>query len=123
MKALKIATLALLGVTLFACKQLTQTGNNPTTTLPKSQPGAKAMLVGQGKAVYDETGCATCHAVGGVGGKIGPKLDGVGKKYDEAKLREILLKPTILNSNTTMLPFEGSEEDLEALVAYLKTLK
>lgn len=124
MKALKIATIALFGAILFACKQQSQTGNDPTIApLPKRQPGAQATLVERGKAVYDETGCATCHAIGGIGGTIGPKLDRVGKKYDDAKLREILLNPQILNPNTTMQPFEGSEEDLEALVAYLKSLK
>jgi mono/diheme cytochrome c family protein len=34
-----------------------------------------------------------------------------------------LLKPTTLNPNTLMPAFEGSEEDLEALVAYIKSLR
>ncbi len=77
----------------------------------------------RGKAVYDETGCATCHMVAGIGGRTGPSLDGIGKKYDAEKLKEILLNPKTLNPNTVMPPFEGSDEDLDALVDYLLSLK
>ncbi len=106
------------------CKKQTQTEANPTTANPTERAPTVGMnLAERGKRVYDETGCATCHSIGGIGGTIAPKLDGVGKKYDQEKLRQILLNPTILNPNTTMLPFEGSEEDLEALVAYLKSLR
>jgi len=114
----------------LGCKRQTQTEANPTTNpTPRRNlkteraPTQTTNLAERGKRVYDETGCATCHAIGGIGGTIGPKLDGVGRKYDEAKLRTILLKPTTLNPNTVMPAFEGSEEDLEALVAYLKSLR
>jgi mono/diheme cytochrome c family protein len=126
-------TACLLSCLLFVgCKHQTQTDANPTpprdatvrrNPTREQTPTKAANLLEQGKRVYDETGCATCHAIGGIGGMIGPKLDGVGKKYDEAKLRQILLKPTTLNPNTLMPAFEGSEEDLEALVAYLKSLR
>ncbi|MFA0751210.1 MAG: hypothetical protein SLRJCFUN_001613 [Candidatus Fervidibacter sp.] len=114
----------------LGCKRQTQTEANPTTNpTPRRNlktertPTQATNLAERGKRVYDETGCATCHAIGGIGGTIGPKLDGIGRKYDEAKLRTILLKPTTLNPNTVMPAFEGSEEDLEALVAYLKSLR
>jgi mono/diheme cytochrome c family protein len=126
-------TACLLSCLLFVgCKHQTQTDANPTpprdatvrrNPTREQTPTKAANLLERGKRVYDETGCATCHAIGGIGGTIGPKLDGVGKKYDEAKLRTILLKPTTLNPNTLMPAFEGSEEDLEALVAYLKSLR
>jgi cbb3-type cytochrome oxidase cytochrome c subunit len=54
---------------------------------------------------------------------LGPSLDKIGSKYDAEKLKGILLNPKTLNPNTVMPPFEGSEEDLEALVAYLLSLK
>ena len=50
-------------------------------------------------------------------------MDEVGKKYDAEKLKEILLNPKVLNPKTVMPEFEGSEEDLEALIAYLLSLK
>lgn len=125
MRALRYSVLVsslLLG--LFACRQgergdIPLKGPSRAVSVKESSDPS----VVQGKAVYDESGCATCHSVGGIGGTIGPALDGVGDKYGEEELREILLNPQVINPTTTMPPFEGSEEELEALIAYLKSLK
>jgi len=118
MKVLRITALAALIALLIACgkQQSSQTSAN-------GNQQAVDPKIERGKAVYDETGCATCHAIGGIGGTIGPSLDKIGSKYDAEKLKGILLNPKTLNPNTVMPPFEGSEEDLEALVAYLLSLK
>jgi mono/diheme cytochrome c family protein len=123
MKVLRITALAALIALLIACgkQQSSQTsanGNQQRVSQQTADP-----KIERGKAVYDETGCATCHAIGGIGGTIGPSLDKIGSKYDAEKLKGILLNPKTLNPNTVMPPFEGSEEDLEALVAYLLSLK
>jgi len=124
MRAMSIVTLLLALTWLAACgrRQPSQTNPGAGNRQTQGQP-VKDPKVARGKAVYDETGCATCHAIGGIGGTTGPNLDGVGKKYDAEKLREILLKPETLNPNTVMPPFEGSEEDLQALIAYLQSLQ
>ncbi|MCX7642761.1 MAG: c-type cytochrome [Armatimonadetes bacterium] len=117
-----LATLAAIAW-LFACgKQRTHETSGSTAQQQTSQQVSDPKLE-RGKAVYDETGCATCHAIAGIGGRTGPSLDGIGKKYDAEKLREVLLNPKTLNPNTVMPPFEGSEEDLDALVAYLLSLR
>ena len=123
MKVLRITALAALIALLIACgkQQNSQTlanGNQQRVSQQTADP-----KIERGKAVYDETGCATCHAIGGIGSTIGPSLDKIGSKYDAEKLKGILLNPKTLNPNTVMPPFEGSEEDLEALVAYLLSLK
>jgi len=123
MKVLRITALAALIALLIACgkQQSSQTsanGNQQRVSQQTADP-----KIERGKAVYDETGCATCHAIGGIGSTIGPSLDKIGSKYDAEKLKGILLNPKTLNPNTVMPPFEGSEEDLEALVAYLLSLK
>jgi mono/diheme cytochrome c family protein len=123
MKVLRITALAALIALLIACgkQQSSQTsanGNQQRVSQQTADP-----KIERGKAVYDETGCATCHAIGGIGGTIGPSLDKIGSKYDAEKLKGILLNPKTLNPNTVMPPFEGSEEDLDALVAYLLSLK
>lgn len=127
MRALQITATLLSVLLFFACakqqqqqKSTKETVNRQTQTAQKKIDDPK---LERGKAVYDETGCAVCHIVGGIGGKTGPSLDGISKKYDANKLREILLKPQTLNPNTVMPPFEGSEEDLDALVTYLMSLK
>jgi putative heme-binding domain-containing protein len=38
--------------------------------------------------------CLKCHQVAGQGGQVGPALDGVGAKYDRAKLIESVLYPS-----------------------------
>ncbi len=123
MKVLKITALAALIALLTACgkQQTPQTsanGNQQRVSQQTADP-----KIERGKAVYDETGCATCHAIGKIGGRTGPSLDKIGSKYDAEKLKEILVNPKSLNPNTVMPPFEGSEEDLDALVAYLLSLK
>jgi len=123
MKVLKITALAVLIALLIACgkqqnSQTSANGNQQRVSQQTADP-----KIERGKAVYDETGCATCHAIGEIGGRTGPSLDKIGSKYDAEKLKGILLNPQTLNPNTVMPPFEGSEEDLEALVAYLLSLK
>jgi Cytochrome c. len=123
MKVLKITALAALIALPIACgkQQNSRTSTNGNQQRVSQQTADPK--IERGKAVYDETGCATCHAIGGIGGSIGPSLDKIGSKYDAEKLKGILLNPKTLNPNTVMPPFEGSEEDLEALVAYLLSLK
>jgi mono/diheme cytochrome c family protein len=123
MRAFQILALLTAIAWLFACGKQ-QTSQNSGS---KVQKGASQQLsnpkIERGKTVYNENGCAACHVIGGIGGRTGPSLDGTGEKYDAEKLREILLNPQTLNPNTVMPAFEGSEEDLDALVAYLLSLK
>lgn len=130
MKALIITVTLLASILLFACgkKENSQASVGRIQTKVEQQVSGMGQQVSdakveRGRAVYNETGCAVCHSIGEVGGKIGPKLDEVGKKYDAEKLKEILLNPKVLNPKTVMPEFEGSEEDLEALIAYLLPLK
>ncbi len=39
-------------------------------------------------------GCIKCHAVGGVGAKIGPDLAGIGTRYPRAELIRSVLEPS-----------------------------
>lgn len=80
-----------------------------------------APRVGRGRVVYSESSCAVCHKISGTGGSTGPSLDEVDSKHDAGEMEGILHNPQNLNPNTVMPPFNGS--DLEALVAYLISLK
>ncbi len=127
MKGLKISvcllTVAAMVLALLSCRgeegEGEQEGTQPVSQLPSSPQS----LVERGQAVYDETGCATCHAAPGTGPSIGPVLKDLVKKFSDQDLRRILRDPRTLNPNTTMPPFEGTEEELSALIVYLKTLK
>ena len=82
-----------------------------------------------GKQVFTESKCAVCHSIAGEGNKKGP-LEGVGARLTAAEIRQwITAAPDMaakakadrkppMKANTTL-----AKEDLDALVAYLQTLK
>jgi cytochrome c oxidase cbb3-type subunit III len=46
-----------------------------------------------GKALYEQQGCAQCHAIAGEGGRLGPDLTQIGQSRSVAYLRRALLEP------------------------------
>lgn len=86
-------------------------------------------LVKKGQEVYAARKCSMCHSVAGKGNPKGP-LEGVGSKWKPEEIREWIVnwkqmaekhhatrKPPM--SDFSKLP----KEDVDALVAYLQTLK
>src|SRR5262245_15472498 len=47
----------------------------------------------RGAALYESTGCGSCHVVGGQGGILGPELTTIGARRGAAYLREAIVKP------------------------------
>lgn len=82
-----------------------------------------------GEKVFTAQKCTICHSLQGKGNKNGP-LDGVGSKLSAAEMREWLTSPVEMakKQNATRKPPMKSfaalpKEDIDALVAYLQTLK
>jgi cytochrome c2 len=78
-----------------------------------------------GAAVYDKK-CKACHSIAGVGGpmaKMGGTLDGVGAKHDKAWLEAYLKDPKSKMPDAKMPKVTLSAEEMDAVVAYLLTLK
>jgi mono/diheme cytochrome c family protein len=82
-----------------------------------------------GQQVFAAQKCALCHSVAGRGNAKGP-LDGVGSKYSAAELKLWIINPAEMGKkhNATRKPpmksFASlSTADVDALVAYLETLK
>lgn len=85
-----------------------------------------------GAALYDTLKCATCHAIAGKGNARYP-LDGVGAKLSVADIRlwmtssaemEAKLKePPRLKMSTVMRSKKMTDEDVDALVAYMQSLR
>ncbi len=67
--------------------------------------------------------CTACHALQGVGGNVGPALDGVGARLDEAYLRRWLNNPSDVKPDAKMAKLPLSETNINDLVAFLATLK
>jgi mono/diheme cytochrome c family protein len=75
-----------------------------------------------GEIVLKSQGCLACHSLDLQGGVLGPSLDNVGVRRAEDWLREKILKPHMSVPGTYMPPFHLGEEELEGLVAFLRTL-
>lgn len=67
--------------------------------------------------------CTACHSVGGVGGNVGPALDTVGRKFDNAYLHKWIKDPQAVKPDTKMPKLPLADADIDALVSYLTTLK
>jgi nitric oxide reductase subunit C len=86
---------------------------------------ASTAWAADGAGVYDKK-CKGCHSIGGVGGpmaKLGGALDDVGSKRDEAWLKAYTADPKSKKADSKMPKLNLSDEDLNAVVAYMLTLK
>lgn len=90
---------------------------------------AQADKIEAGKKIYAAQKCSTCHAVGGAGGKLASKLDEVGTKLTLAELKAWIVDPDPLTAKIKPAPkmkmkkYTLPEADLDALIAYLASLK
>src|SRR5437870_1699613 len=100
-----------------------------TLAVPNIAAAENAASAARGKAVFAEQKCKICHSVGGVGNPKGP-LDDVGSKLSAAEMKQWLQNPKEMaeKANLSRKPPMKSfaslpPADLDALVAYLQTLK
>jgi mono/diheme cytochrome c family protein len=89
---------------------------------------AQDATLAKGAEVYAAQKCGLCHSVGEKGNKKGP-LDGVGTKLkaDEIRLWMTDAKAMTAKTKSTRKPemksYSLPKDDLEALVAYMVSLK
>lgn len=76
-----------------------------------------------GKKVYEARGCAACHVISGVGGKVGPELTTIGKIRDANFLHKWLKNPQAVKPGTIMPNLGLTDKELKPLVEYLTSLK
>jgi mono/diheme cytochrome c family protein len=85
----------------------------------------------QGRAVFEKLNCASCHSIGGRGGRMGPPMDGVGGRRDEEFLIAHLTDPEEhakkfpelhANQPNRMPHPHATAEEVRLIVAYLLTL-
>ena len=62
-------------------------------SLGRTKPAALVGNAGHGAAVYEANGCASCHAVAGRGGILGPELTSIGAMRGAPYLRDAIVKP------------------------------
>jgi mono/diheme cytochrome c family protein len=95
--------------------------------IAKAQDAAQ---VKKGQEVYAAQKCSVCHAIAGKGSKTNP-LDGVGAKLSADDIRAWIVTPTeaAAKAKSTKKPPMPAKygklpaEELDALVAYMQSLK
>ena len=89
---------------------------------------ASAQSIDAGQKVYAAQKCGICHSIGGVGNKKGP-LDDVGAKLSADEIRQwITDAPTMAGKakadrKPPMKAYKLPKDELDALVAYMQSLK
>ena len=89
---------------------------------------AQDAKVAHGEKVYTDQKCAMCHSIGAKGNKKGP-LDGVASRLSADEIREWMVDAKGMTAKTkaprkpAMKSYTLPKEDLDALVAYMMTLK
>lgn len=86
---------------------------------------SNAVWAVEGQGVYEKK-CKTCHSIGGVAGpmaKMGGPLDGVGSKHDEAWFKEYIKDPKSKDPKSKMPKATLTDEELNAVAAYVAGLK
>ena len=76
-----------------------------------------------GKQYFMNSGCYGCHTVGKMGTPIGPNLSRVGAKYSRAYIERWLRDPAAQRPNAHMPALELTEDQVEALAAFLVSLR
>ena len=89
---------------------------------PAKPAGEESRLVQAGRDVYNQVNCSYCHSTAGVGGAVGPDLTSIGAKLTNEQLTVYLKNPDAMVPNTLHPKLLFTEEELQALVAYLQTL-
>lgn len=89
--------------------------------------GAVAAVRAQAEAddrpeVFDQV-CVACHTVSGVGGQVGPALDGIGGRMSAADLTQWLEDPMAVNPESRMPKLPLTPEQITDVVEYLSTLE
>lgn len=75
-----------------------------------------------GALTFQKNACGACHAINGAGGKIGPALNGLANRRNEAWVIEHFENPKKLSPGTPMPPYKFSNTDMQNEVSYLFTL-
>jgi mono/diheme cytochrome c family protein len=89
-----------------------------------------AAVVKKGQEVYNAQKCSICHSIAGKGGKASP-LDGVATKLSAADIRQWITHPVdaAAKHKSTKKPVMPNKygslpaADIDAMVAYMQTLK
>jgi len=82
----------------------------------------KNVQVIEGKRLFTDMRCQSCHSIGGRGGMVGPVLDMVGSRRDKEWLTEHFRNPQKMFPGSQMPNFGLLGKEIEALAVYMSSL-
>jgi len=91
-------------------------------TAPTRPQAETSPLVLEGQKVYRDINCGYCHSINSVGGAIGPDLSDIASVLTSEQITQYLQNPDSMVPNTLHPKLQFTHEELQGLVAYLKTL-
>ena len=83
----------------------------------------RAALIDRGQRVFRDQGCYGCHTVGAMGTPIAPDLSHIGTKRDQTYLTSWLRDPSQQRPTAHMPKIQLSESEVQAVAAYLGSLR
>jgi mono/diheme cytochrome c family protein len=92
-------------------------------SLRHGPPSDDPEAIAQGRQMVTAKACVGCHVVGETGGSLGPSLNGVVEGRGADYVRKKLANPVFDNAASMMPNFGLTEEQIEAMLAYLATLE
>ena len=90
-----------------------------TPPRPIGREAAKAVPL-SGSQLIDQYGCRGCHVIEGTGGAIGPDLDTVFERRDEAWVQKQIENPRGQKADSVMPAFGLSREQIDAIIEVLR---
>jgi cytochrome c553 len=86
--------------------------------------GAQSSSVTErGEAAFKNNGCYGCHIIGKAGTPIGPDLSHLGRRYSSDYVARWLRDPALQQPSAHMPALELTDADVQALAAYLGSLR
>jgi nitric oxide reductase subunit C len=102
------------------CGKVDLNGFPAKPTLGAPAQVAPTAVAARRPAVFSQI-CVTCHALGGLGGTVGPALDGVGTRFEAAYLEKWLRDPAAVKPGTTMPKLPLDDVQVSELVTFLSS--
>jgi mono/diheme cytochrome c family protein len=86
-------------------------------------PSTDPQVIAQGKLLTEQRACLGCHVIGSAGGQVGPSLNRAVAQRGPQFVRQKLVDPTVDNASSMMPNLGLAAQEIEAILAYLNTLK
>ena len=91
----------------------------PTLALAMNNAGATTDKANIPQPAKFKSLCMACHSLSGTGGKVGPALDGVGKKFNSEYLHKWISNPSEVKPGTAMPKLPLTEDERNEIVKFL----